>query len=143
MATFTVWGGNKRRAKRKAAGFRDEGFTMIELMISSAIFIVVVLAIFKLLEASRDSRFTTTERSALLRAARTALDTMGHDIVNSGVGFPDNGATVPNGLEATILGQTYTDGDGSHDWITPIVAGDGVNTVGSNSTDQILGNLCG
>jgi len=123
--------------KKKRARFSVGGFSMVELMISSAIFIVVVLAIFKLLEAGRASRFVTTERAALLRGARTAMDTMGHDLVNSGVGYPDNGSVIPNGLEATILGQTYTDGDGSHDWVTPIVAGDGVNTVNGVATDQI------
>jgi hypothetical protein len=53
------------------------------------------------------------------------------------VGYPDNGATIPNGLETTILGQTYTDGDSNHDWVTPIVAGNGVNTVNGVATDQI------
>jgi hypothetical protein len=123
--------------KARRVRFRSGGFTMMELMISSAIFLVVVLAIFKLLEAGRNSRFVATERAALLRGARTALDTMGHDIVNSGVGYPDNGATIPNGLETTILGQTYTDGDGTYDWVTPIVAGDGINAVNGVNTDQI------
>jgi Tfp pilus assembly protein PilW len=125
------------RKKKRASLFNSRGFSMLELMISSAIFIIVVLATFKLLETARDARFTTTERAALLRTARTALDTMGHDLVNSGVGYPNNGATVPNGLIATILGQTYTDSDTNYDWLTPTVAGDGINAVNSVNTDQI------
>src|SRR5581483_3378397 len=121
----------------KAARYTAGGFTLVEMMIGAAIFIIVILAVLKLLEASRDARFTTTERSEMLRTARVALDTMGHDIVNAGVSYPNSGAMVPNGLLPTILGQTYIDSDGVHDFMTPIISGDGVNTVGSASTDQL------
>jgi type II secretory pathway pseudopilin PulG len=129
---------NRKRDGKKAGRSCSKGFTMLELMISSAMFIVVLLAIFKLLESSRDVRFTTGERAALLRAARTAVDTMGHDIVNSGVGYPDSGAKIPQGLVVGILGlPAYTDSDANYDWITPIVAGDNINAVNSVNTDQI------
>ena len=137
MSLLSVCSLKRKRDKKKAGLFSAGGFSMIELMISAAIFIVVVLAIFRLLESSRDARFTTGERSSLIRAARTSIDTMGHDIVNSGVGYPNAGSTIPSGLLSGIVGQTYTDGDANFDWVTPIIAGDNVNAVNGVNTDQI------
>src|SRR5215472_16016449 len=134
MAMRSAWFVSKKSKKGK---FASRGFTVMEMMVGSLILVIVILGIMRMLEASRDSRFTTIERAEMLRTSRTALDTIGHDIVNAGVSYPNSGAVVPNGLLVGVLGQTYIDTDTIHDFMTPIIAGDGVNAVGSASTDQL------
>jgi prepilin-type N-terminal cleavage/methylation domain-containing protein len=116
-------------------GGDDSGFTVIELAVSVVIFSIVMGSVYALVEVGRSSRLNTTQRSEILQNMRIALNTMGRDALNSGVGYDNVGALIPDdGL--TLLGLA-ADGDGAADHLTPVYAGNNLNVISGTQTDQV------
>ncbi|MEW6129470.1 MAG: PilW family protein [Acidobacteriota bacterium] len=112
------------------------GFSVIELLVGLVIFAIVLGAVFGLLEVGRSGRLNTNMRAEALQNARIALNTVGRDIINSGVGYPNVGALVPDNEVATLFGGT-ADADTTLDFVTPIYARDNTGSVNGTATDQI------
>jgi len=111
-----------------AGRIRESGFTLLELLVAMAIFMVVVGAIYAMLEVGRSDAFLTKQKTETMQNARIALNTIGRDAVNAGVGYWKSGARVPDGTLSNLL-FIADDADSLDDWLTPVVPGDGVRTT--------------
>jgi prepilin-type N-terminal cleavage/methylation domain-containing protein len=112
------------------------GFTIIELVVAIAIFTIVLGAVYGVLELGRNSRLNAMQRSEVLQNVRIALNTIGRDALNSGVGYPNQGALIPDDRLGTILGIAR-DPDSQLDSLTPVVPGNNVNVIGGTATDEL------
>jgi hypothetical protein len=98
------------------------------MIVAIAIFTVIVGAMYALLEVGRSDAFNTKERIETMQNARVALNTIGRDAINAGVGYWKSGGRVPDGTLTRLLflpGET----DGQQDWLTPLVPGNGVKQI--------------
>lgn len=125
---------------RHSPGAAETGFTLLELIVSIAIFSIVVGAIYAVLEVGRSDTFNTSQRTETMQNARVALNTMNADAINAGVGYWKGGARMPDGtLERLLFLASET--DGTQDWLTPVVPGNNVKTIvddGANvATDAV------
>lgn len=111
------------------------GFTMLEMAVSMAIFAIVMGSIYALLHIMRGGRVNTSQRAEVLQGVRTALNSIGRDAINAGVGYPNTGALIPDN-KLTLVGGV-ADSDTSLEFLTPVYAADNVNSVNGTSTDQV------
>jgi prepilin-type N-terminal cleavage/methylation domain-containing protein len=128
-------------AMRRAMHMYDDshndqgGFTIVEMMISLSVFVIVVGAVYGLLEVGRAGRLNTNQRWEVLQNVRIALNAVGRDAINAGVDYPNLGAMIPSG-KLTIVGGA-DDGDGNPDSLTPVFAANNLNSVNGVMTDQV------
>lgn len=118
---------HKRNRIGSVTRSRQSGFSLLELVVAMAIFMVVVGAIYAMLEVGRSDAFLTKQKTETMQNARIALNTIGRDAVNAGVGYWKSGARVPDGTLSNLLFIT-DDADTLADWLTPVVPGNGVRT---------------
>jgi prepilin-type N-terminal cleavage/methylation domain-containing protein len=69
----------------------ERGFTLIELMVASAIGLVVILAMTSLFKVGMDATFTVTQRAETQQNMRAAIDLLTKDIGLAGSGLPTGG----------------------------------------------------
>lgn len=117
-------------------GSRHAGFSVLELAVGITIFTIVMGAVYGLLQVGRSGRLNTTMRAEVLQNARVALNTLGRDIINAGVGYPNVGALVPDNRLAGLFGGA-DDENTDPDFVTPLHARNNVNTVNGALTDQL------
>ena len=120
------------RTRRPARA--EAGFSLLEFIVAVAIFTVVVGAIYGLLEVGRSDAFNTSQMTETMQNGRIALNTIGRDAINSGVGYWKSGGRVPDGTLERLL-FLPTDTDTVDDWLTPIVPGNGVRVIDVDGTD--------
>lgn len=132
---------NKR--KEYASGLEDSsGFSLIELIVSMAIFLIISASVFGLLQLARQSKSVVNENSALNKNVRLALSIVGRDTYNAGFGYPlRNTVVLPDNRLSTLLGIP-NDSNTSRDTIAPIIAGNNItlntyNTAANVRTDQV------
>ena len=138
--------------------FRDEdsrGFTLIEVLISMAITIVVMGAVFGLLTRGQRSFQREPQVAELQQNARTALDMVSKDVLQAGAGLPvefpsftttainanvGDGGTGPDVIE--IVGSSSSAGE-MYYAPEPVVNFDGTTnvTLGLAATGLEVGNL--
>lgn len=113
----------------------ERGFTILELLVSVAIFTIVMGTIYALLRVGSSDRFTTNQRADILQNARVALNTLGVDVQNAGFAF-DVAILPDNALQWVGL---PLDADTSPDRLYPIVPGNDLktNTLSGIQTDII------
>jgi prepilin-type N-terminal cleavage/methylation domain-containing protein len=117
----------QQRAERTTAR-AEAGFSLLEMVVAVAIFTIVVGAIYGLLEVGRSDAFNTKTRTEVMQNSRIALNTIGRDAINAGVGYWKSGARTPDGtLERLLFLPAET--NGVDDVLTPVVPGDGVRTI--------------
>lgn len=121
-----------RPARRNS---QTSGFTIIEVAVSVTIFAIVMGAIYGLLHVARGGSLNTSQRTEVLQNVRVALNAMGRDAINSGVGYPNLGAMIPDD-KLFVIGIT-PDADNTPDFLTPVYAGDNLNSVNGRMTDQV------
>ena len=105
---------------------RNHGFSLVELMISITIFLIVTAAIYGVLRIGVISRNAINGRSETITNARAAVNSVGKDVVNAGLGFSKVGGIVPDDFVAEIL-DTEKDSNPQRDLLTSIVAGNNVD----------------
>lgn len=123
-------------SKDAASYNKQAGFSMIEMIIGVTVFTIVMGSIYGLLQVGRSGRLNTTMRSEVLQNARIAMNTVGRDIINSGVGYPNIGALVPDNELVKLFGTTADSGS-SADFVTPVYARNAVTSINGVNSDQI------
>lgn len=129
--------------RRNLTGLRSEqGFTILELVISMMIFLIVTGAIWGLLRIAQTSRGNVNEQVQLTKSIRFALNIIGRDTYNAGFGYPGDTTVVLKDRAISNLLQIPIDNDNSRDTVPPIIAGNNIttntfNTVTGVKTDQI------
>ena len=111
------------------------GFTIIEVAVSVTVFAIVMGAIYGLLHVARGGRLNTNQRTEVLQNVRVALNAMGRDAINAGVGYPNLGALLPDN-KLSVIGVA-ADADSTPDFLTPVYAGNNMNSVNGRLTDQV------
>lgn len=120
---------------RESKHDRQTGFSILEMVVSLAIFTIVIGAIYGLLEVARAGRLNTSQRAEVLQNVRVSLNTIGRDALNAGVGYPNLGSMIPDNKLALVGGAVDT--DTSPDFLTPVFASDDLNPVNGINTDQV------
>ena len=100
----------------------EQGFTLLELLVSMAIFLVVISSVYGLLQVSLIDRNRSSRRTDILKNARAAMHLIGRDTLNAGLGFNKSGAVVPDNFISTKLGVP-ADANTERDLITGIIGG--------------------
>jgi len=108
---------------------------MIELVVSVAIFTIVMGAIFGLLKVARGGRINTSQRTEVFQNTRVALNALTRDAINAGVGYPNIGALIPDN-KLSLIGVP-ADADTTSELLTPAYAGNNLNSVNGTMTDQV------
>ncbi|MFN0141161.1 MAG: type II secretion system protein J [Pyrinomonadaceae bacterium] len=129
-------------SNKSAKSEGEEGFSILELLAATTIFIVISGSIWGLLEVARGSRSVVSQQTQLAKNVRTSLNLIGRDTYNAGYGYPlKNSVTAPDNSISTLLGLP-NDGDASRDLVPPIISGNNVrvnnyNTTPNTFTDQV------
>ena len=100
----------------------EKGLSTIELLISIAIFFVVMSSVYGILKIGNLSRTTTNSRSENIKNVRIALNTIGREAVNAGLGYNRIGGTVPDDF-TTFNFELPPDPDTLPDLLTAISTG--------------------
>ena len=82
------------RSGRHAAGSREEGFTLIEMIIAMVITLVILGVAIGSFSGALRSRERETGRTDAITSAQAALNIMSREIGNSGYGLMNNGLVV-------------------------------------------------
>jgi prepilin-type N-terminal cleavage/methylation domain-containing protein len=114
----------------------QSGFTLIELAVSVVVFAIVMGAAYGLIHVARSGRINTNQRSEILQNLRIALNTIGRDAINAGVGYPNLGAVLPDDSLSTVFGVA-PDTNPDADLLTPVYAIDNINSINGTGTDHI------
>lgn len=69
----------------------ERGFTLLELMVASAIGLIVIMAMTSLFKIGMDATFTVTQRAETQQNMRAAIDMLTKDISLAGSGLPTGG----------------------------------------------------
>ena len=122
----------------------ESGFTTIEMFVAMMLFAIVIGSIYGLLEVGRSARFNSLQSAETSQDVRVGLNTIGKDVLNAGVDFPNAGPLVPNGwLKNKLLIPPDPLSTGNN--LTPVIAGYQLNTLVDTSvspsvtvkTDQV------
>lgn len=105
----------------------QSGFTLLELVIAMVIFLIVTGSIYGLMQLGTYDRNRASRRSDVLKNARVAVQLIGRDVLNAGLGFHRRGGIVPDNFDSTQFGVPL-DADGNRDLVTSVLAGNNINT---------------
>ena len=81
---------------------RERGFSLIELLISMAVGLIVILAVSSLFKTGVDTTFLITQRAETQQSLRAGMEMMVKDIGQAGAGLPTGGLQLPTGGAATL-----------------------------------------
>ena len=98
------------------------GFSLIEMVIAVTVFLIVMGAVYGLLRVGVISRNAINHRSETITNARSAVNSVGKDVVNAGLGFTRVGGVVPDDFVHELL-NTPKDNGPERDLLTGIIAG--------------------
>lgn len=120
---------------------KQEGFSLLELLIAMVIFLIITGAIYGLMEIGRIDRNRASRRADIQKNARVAIHLIGRDALNAGLSFHRAGAVTPDDFVSTLL-EVPPDVDDRRDLLTSIVAGNNIypNNINPDSsvrTDSI------
>lgn len=122
----------------KTVRSRQSGFTMLEMLVSTTIFLLASGTMYGLVKIASGSRATTSQRADLMKNMRLALLTIGRDAFNAGYGYPNSAVTLPDNKAGAIL-NLPSDTDTTRDLFPPVIAGKETNTssLSATNTDQL------
>lgn len=116
-----------RSRYRKNFDRSESGFTMIELLMAMAVFLIVMAAIFGTLRTGVIMRDNINERSDITANARVSLNLIGREAVNAGLGYSRVGGIVADDFGKKLLGIAVDPGT-DRDLFTGVIAGNDVNS---------------
>lgn len=121
---------------------KERGFSILELLVAMTIFLIVIGAVYGVLNLAQQSRSVTNQQVQLSKNVRVALNLLGRDTYNAGLGYPvDNTVILPDNRISTLLGIP-NDFDTTRDTIPPVIAGNQItlntfNNTPNTYTDQV------
>jgi prepilin-type N-terminal cleavage/methylation domain-containing protein len=80
----------------------QRGFTLLELMVSMALWLLVMGALASLFKTGMNSTMLVTQRAETQQNMRAAIDLMVKDVSMAGAGLPSGGIQLPNGTGASL-----------------------------------------
>jgi prepilin-type N-terminal cleavage/methylation domain-containing protein len=120
----------------------QQGFSLLEVMVSMVLFMVVTGSIWGVMRAAQQSRSVVNQQVPLAKSIRLGMNIIGRDTYNAGFGYPlKNTVVLPDNRTSTLIGIP-NDFDTTRDTIPPIIAGNNIttntfNTVANTKTDQV------
>jgi prepilin-type N-terminal cleavage/methylation domain-containing protein len=75
----------------------QRGFSLLELMVASAVGLIVVMAMTQMFRMGMNATFTVTQRAETQQNMRAAIELMTRDISLAGAGLPSGGLQLPTG----------------------------------------------
>lgn len=132
---------SRKSTMAPAARKAEQGFTLVEMVVSITLFLLVTGLIWGALHIARQSRTMVNQEVELSKTIRISLNLIGRDTYNAGYGYPLKTVVVlPDNRLTTLLGLP-NDFNTSRDAVPPIIAGNDVttNTLNpvSTKTDQV------
>lgn len=118
--------------RSKKAARREDGFSLMELLIAMTIFLIVTGSIYALMQLGMYDRNRSSRRSDVLKNARVAVHMIGRDVLDAGLGYHRRGAVVPDNFNNLQLGVP-PDVDGNRDMLTSVVVGNNLYTNNLNA----------
>ena len=86
----------------------QRGFSLLELMIASALGLIVVMAMTQMFRMGMNATFTVTQRAETQQNMRAAIELMTKDISLAGAGLPTGGLQLPAGPSKVACNQAGT-----------------------------------
>lgn len=117
---------NNQKRKLHLERHSERGLTAIELVVSMAIFLIVVSAVYGILRIGNLSRTSINSRSENIKNVRMAINSIGREAVNAGLGYNRIGGTVPDDFAADNFGLP-ADADDDDDLLTAISTGNNIS----------------
>lgn len=111
-----------KTAEKLTARHSERGLTAVELLVSMAIFLIVVGAVYGVLKIGNLSRTSINSRSENIKNVRMAINSIGREAVNAGLGYNRIGGTVPDDFTSENFGLP-ADADDDDDLLTAISSG--------------------
>jgi prepilin-type N-terminal cleavage/methylation domain-containing protein len=108
-------------------GRKQHGFSLLELIVSMAIFLIITASVYGLLRVGLIDRNRSSRRADILKNARAAMYLIGRDALNAGLGFNKSGVQAPDNFISARLG-TVTDPNSTRDLITGVIPGNNLFT---------------
>ena len=105
---------------------KQDGFSLIEMLFAIVIFMVVMVAIFGVFRIGLITRNSINNRSETVASARTAINAVGREAINAGLGFSRTGSVVPDNMGYELFGIPKDPGN-QRDLFTGVMAGDEVS----------------
>jgi len=113
--------------KRGITAKGEAGFSLVELLIAITIFLAVMAAVFGVLWIGIVMRNSINTRSETVSNARVAINSVGREAVNAGLGYARTGGLVRDDL-AFDLFRIPKDSGNERDLFTGLMAGNNVTT---------------
>ncbi len=117
----------------KASG--EKGLTTIELLIAMTIFLIVISSVYGILRIGNMSRSTINSRSENIKNVRMAVNYLGREAVNAGLGYNRIGGTVPDDFTTWRFGLP-ADPDKDPDLLTAISTGVNIDNSGLSKNGE-------
>src|SRR5258706_1956711 len=93
------------RTTKMLTGKSQRGFSLLELMVASAIGLVLMAAMTSLFKLGMAATFTVTQRAETQQNMRAAMELMTKDISLAGAGLPTGGLQLPTSPQGGPLSQ--------------------------------------
>jgi prepilin-type N-terminal cleavage/methylation domain-containing protein len=103
----------------------ESGFSLVELLIAMTIFLAVMAAVFGVLRIGLVMRNSISNRSETVNNARTAINSVGREAVNAGLGYSRTGSIVPDDFAHDLMGIEKDPGN-VRDLLTGVMAGNNI-----------------
>ncbi len=110
---------------------REQGMTLIELLMSLVIFLIGIAAIYGVTKLAAIEKNTVSTRTDQLRSARIALEYIRRDALNAGFGYHRTGGLMPDNT-GNALFALPNDTDTERDFLTSVIGGNNVSTNSLN-----------
>lgn len=133
---------NAADRKIVAVRYGEKGYSILELIVAMVIFLMVTGTIFGVLQIAQRGRSVVSQKVQLTKNVRFALNMLGRDTYNAGLGYPlANSLLVTDNRFSTLVGIP-NDLNTTDDIVSPIMPGNDItlNTFNTNAgvyTDQV------
>jgi len=115
----------------------DDGFSLVEMLVSIVIFLIVTGAIWSVLSVARQSSTTVNRSVELSKTVRVGMNLLGRDTYNAGFGYPFTTTVwLPDNRVSALLGIP-NDSDTTRDTVPPIIAGNNITLNSFNATPNV------